>query len=311
MPEDEYAWLSQADLLGFAEMAALVEAFAGLGVDKIRLTGGEPLLRRGLPELVTMLARQPGLAEVALTTNGVLLGEHLDALARAGLRRLNISLDTLKPDRFRALTRQNLHATVIAGLEAACQRFDGTKIDAVIMRGINDDELVDLLEYGGRVGAEVRFIEYMDVGGATHWRQDLVVPCAELLGRLSGHYGPVSPVREPGSTAPANRFSLPDGRTFGIIASTTEPFCRTCDRARLTADGVFYTCLYATDGLSLREPLRQGASPEAIRSLVETRWRQRVDRGAEIRHELRDRSVFLPVTALRADPHLEMHKRGG
>ncbi len=311
MPEAEYAWLSKGDLLGFAEIAALVEAFAGLGVDKIRLTGGEPLLRRGLPDLVTMLVRQPGLAEVALTTNGVLLGEHLDALARAGLRRLNISLDTLKADRFRTLTRQDLHATVIAGLEAACHRFDGTKIDAVIMRGINDDELVDLLEYGGRVGAEVRFIEYMDVGGATHWRQDLVVPCSELLGRLSGHYGPVSAIREPDSTAPASRFRLPDGRTFGVIASTTEPFCRTCDRARLTADGVLYTCLYATDGLSLREPLRQGASPDTIRSLVESRWRQRADRGAEIRHELRDRSVFLPVTALRADPHLEMHKRGG
>jgi cyclic pyranopterin phosphate synthase len=179
------------------------------------------------------------------------------------------------------------------------------------MRGINDDELVPLLEFGGRVGAEVRFIEYMDVGGATHWRQDLVVPSAELLHSLSGYYGPISAIPEPGSTAPAGRFRLPDGRTFGVIASTTEPFCRTCDRARLTADGVFYTCLYATDGLSLREPLRQGASPDAIRSLIETRWRQRADRGAEIRHELRDRSVFLPVTALRADPHLEMHKRGG
>jgi cyclic pyranopterin phosphate synthase len=311
MPEDEYAWLSKADLLGFAEIAALVEAFVGLGVDKVRLTGGEPLLRRGLPDLITTLARQSGLTEVALTTNGVLLGHHLDALARAGLRRLNISLDTLRADRFRTLTRQDLHATVIAGIEAACQRFDGTKIDAVIMRGINDDELVDLLEYGGRLGAEVRFIEYMDVGGATHWRQDLVVPCTELLDRLTRHYGPVSAIREPASTAPANRFRLPDGRTFGVIASTTQPFCRTCDRARLTADGVFYTCLYATDGLSLREPLRQGASPDTLRSLIEARWRQRVDRGAEIRHELRDRSVFLPVTALRADPHLEMHNRGG
>lgn len=311
MPEDEYAWLAKGDLLHFEEISRLVEVFQGLGIDKVRLTGGEPLLRRGLPDLIAALACQPGLAEVALTTNGILLGEQVDGLARAGLHRLNISLDTLKADRFKALTRQDLHATVIAGLEAACRRFDGTKIDAVIMRGINDDELVELLEYGGRVGAEVRFIEYMDVGGATHWRQDLVVPCAEILERLTGHYGAVHAIREPASTAPANRFQLPDGTTFGIIASTTEPFCRTCDRARLTADGVFYTCLYATDGLSLREPLRRGASPDTIRNLIEARWQRRTDRGAEIRHELRDRSVFLPVTALRADPHLEMHKRGG
>ena len=311
MPEDEYAWLSKGDLLDFEEIARLVEVFQGLGVDTIRLTGGEPLLRRRLPDLITTLARQPGLAEIALTTNGVLLGEHVDALARAGLRRLNVSLDTLKADRFKALTRQDLHTAVIAGLEAACRRFDGTKIDAVVMRGINDDELVELLEYGGRIGAEVRFIEYMDVGGATHWRQDLVVSSADILNRLTGHYGTVHAIREPTSTAPASRYQLPDGTTFGIIASTSEPFCRTCDRARLTADGVFYTCLYATDGLSLREPLRHGASPEAMRDLIGARWQQRADRGAEIRHDLRHRSVFLPVTALRADPHLEMHKRGG
>jgi cyclic pyranopterin phosphate synthase len=311
MPEQEYAWLSRSDLLDFAEMASLIDVFIAVGADKVRLTGGEPLLRRQLPALVRMLAARPRLVEVALTTNGVLLGEFAGPLKDAGLHRLNISLDTLRRDRFLALTRQDLHGTVTAAIESACRLFAGTKLDTVVMRGVNDDELVDLVEYGARVGAEVRFIEYMDVGGATHWRRDLVVPRIELVDRLSAHYGAIAALEEPGSTAPANRFVLPDGRTFGVIASTSEPFCRTCDRARLTADGVFYSCLYATDGLPLREPLRAGMPPAELEAMLRARWTARSDRGAEIRHELRDRSVFLPVTALRADPHLEMHKRGG
>jgi len=311
MPEQEYAWLSRSDLLDFGEMASLIDVFIAVGVDKVRLTGGEPLLRRQLPALVRMLAAKPRLAEVALTTNGVLLEEFAGPLKDAGLHRLNISLDTLRRDRFLALTRQDLHGTVTAAIESACRLFAGTKLDTVVMRGVNDDELVDLVEYGARVGAEVRFIEYMDVGGATHWRPDLVVSRVELVDRLSAHYGAIAALEEPGSTAPANRFVLPDGRTFGVIASTSEPFCRTCDRARLTADGVFYSCLYATDGLPLREPLRAGMPPAELEAMLRARWTARSDRGAEIRHELRDRSVFLPVTALRADPHLEMHKRGG
>lgn len=311
MPEDEYAWLSRSDLLSFDEIELLVGVFQRLGVDKIRLTGGEPLLRRDLPALVTRLVRQPGIQEVALTTNAVLLADHADALARAGLSRLTVSLDTLQPDRFRSLTRQDAHAAVVDGLAVACRRFSGTRIDAVIMRGVNDDELVPLVEHARRIGAEVRFIEYMDVGGATHWHPDLVVPAAEVLVRLAQHYGEIVAVPEPNSTAPAARYRLPDGTLFGIIASTTQPFCRTCDRARLTADGVFYTCLYATDGLALRGPLRRGATPDDLAHLLEARWSARGDRGAEIRRELRDRSVFLPLTVLRADPHLEMHKRGG
>jgi cyclic pyranopterin phosphate synthase len=311
MPEAEYAWLSKPDLLSFDELDRLADIFTGVGIDKIRLTGGEPLLRRHLPDLVGRLAAKPAIADLALTTNGVLLAEHAGALRAAGLHRVNVSLDTLRADRFHALTRQDAHAQVLEGIEAACRTFTGTKLDAVIMRGVNDDELVPLLDYGAQVGAEVRFIEYMDVGGATHWRQDLVVPRREMIARLGHAFGAIAPLDEPGSTAPADRFRLPDGRVFGIISSTTEPFCRDCDRSRLTADGVFFTCLYATDGLSLREPLRQGASLGDLMSLVRARWTARGDRSAEIRHELRDRSVFLPVVVLRADPHLEMHKRGG
>jgi cyclic pyranopterin phosphate synthase len=310
MPEEEYVWLSRDDLLHFEEISRLVDVFVGLGVDKIRLTGGEPLLRRNLCQLIELLAEKP-LADLALTTNAILLEEFAEPLRRAGLRRLNISLDTLSAERFVRLTRQNDHARVLRGIRAAARVFRGTKLDAVIMRGVNDDELEALLEFAASIEAEVRFIEYMDVGGATRWAADTVVPRTEMLDRLRARFGEVRAIEEPGSTAPADRFALPDGRRFGVIASTTAPFCADCDRARITADGVFYTCLYATDGLALRPALRQGDSADAIATQIEARWRRRTDRGAEERVELRDRGAFVPVAALRADPHLEMHKRGG
>ena len=310
MPEQEYVWLSRDDLLHFEELSRLVDIFVGLGVDKIRLTGGEPLLRRNLPQLVERLAEKP-LKDLALTTNGMLLEEFAGPLKRAGLRRMNISLDTLHADRFLQLTRQNEHARVMRGIDAASRLFSGIKLDAVILRGVNDDELEPLLDYGASIGAEVRFIEYMDVGGATHWTSETVVPRGEMLERLTTRFGAITAIEEPGSTAPADRYALPDGRLFGVISSTTEPFCRDCDRARITADGVFFTCLYATDGLALREPMRQGASPETIAALVEERWTARRDRGAEERVEVRDRTVYIPLATLREHPHLEMHRRGG
>ncbi len=283
---------------------------AGLGVEKVRLTGGEPLLRRNLPRLVHALAGTP-LTDLAMTTNGILLEEFAGPLELAGLKRLNISLDTLVPSRFLALTRQDVHERVMRGIQTAARLFQGTKLDAVIMRGVNDDEMEALLDFGATIGAEVRFIEYMDVAGATHWSSATVVPRAELLARLRARFGAVDPMERAGSTAPADRFVLPDGRTFGIIASTTMPFCRECDRARITADGVFYTCLYATAGLSLREAMRRGASDEELGGLVAARWRARDDQGAEERAKLGDRTAYIPVAALRADPHLEMHSRGG
>jgi cyclic pyranopterin phosphate synthase len=311
MPEEEYVWLAHDDLLHYEEISALVDVMIGLGVDKVRLTGGEPLLRRDLPSLIRLLSDKPGLADLAMTTNGILLEEAAPILKDAGLRRLNISLDTLRPDRFRTLTRSGSHDRVIRGIETASRFFTGLKIDAVIMRGVNDDELVALLDYGAERGAEVRFIEYMDVGGATRWSSELVVPRRELLSRLREQFRSVDPIEEPGSTAPADRFRLPDGRTFGVISSTTEPFCRTCDRARLTADGVFYTCLYASDGLALRELLRTNIARAEIARVIEERWARRSDRGAEERVGVRERTVFVPVSALKADPHLEMHNRGG
>src|SRR5207247_10740942 len=171
---------------------------------------------------------------------------------------------------------------------------------------------VALLEYGRAVNGEVRFIEDMDVGGASQWSPSRVVSRREILDALADHYGKIAPIDEPGSAAPAERFALADGTTFGIISSTTEPFCRTCDRSRLTADGMWYLCLYATRGVDLRGPLRRGAGADELKAIITAGWRRRDDRGAEDRLALGDRRAFVPVQdLLRKDPHLEMHTRGG
>ena len=311
MPERDYVWLPRADILTFEEIETLVDVFTSLGTTKVRLTGGEPLLRKDLPDLLTLLARKPALTDLALTTNGILLADQVAALRAAGLPRITVSLDTLDPDRFKALTRFDSLDAVLTGLDQAANAgFDSVKIDTVVIRGVNDDELVPMLEHGRRVGAEVRFIEYMDVGGATRWSIDDVVSRQDMLQRLATHYGTVTPVDE-NTAAPADRFTLPDGTVFGIISSTTEPFCRQCDRSRLTADGGWYRCLYATDGTDLREPLRAGVGVEGLRSLIAETWRARDDRGAEDRLSSEDRSRLIPVETLQAQPHLEMHTRGG
>jgi len=311
MPEDEYLWLPREDVLTYEEIARLADLLSEVGVDRVRLTGGEPLLRRDVSELVRLLASRAWLADLALTTNGVLLADMAADLKRAGLHRITVSLDTLRRDRFRRLTRMDLLDRVLAGIDAARRAgFTGLKLDTVVTRGDNDDELIDLLAFGREIGAEVRFIEYMDVGGATRWRPDAVFSRADMLARLRDHFGDVVPVGET-SSAPAERFRLPDGRTFGIIASTTQPFCRTCDRARLTADGVLLLCLYAQHGTDLRRPLRAGASHETLLRLVEAVWASRADRGAEERRAVRDRGAFIPVSVLKRDAHLEMHTRGG
>ena len=310
MPEAEYVWLPRQDLLQFEEMSALVDVFTNAGVDKIRLTGGEPLLRRDLPDLVRMLAAKPAIGDLALTTNGVALSDQAAALHAAGLHRITVSLDTLRPDRFQALTRFDALPKVLAGIDEARRHFSAVKLDTVLIRGINDDEIVSLLEYGRRVGAEVRFIEYMDVGGATQWTPDRVVSRQEVLELLGREYGPIVAVIED-TSAPADRFRLPDGTVFGIISSTTDPFCRSCDRSRLTADGMWYRCLYATTGTDLRTPLRAGMSHEDILTIIKSGWLGRADRGAEERLALRHRAPLVPASSLKKDPHLEMHTRGG
>jgi cyclic pyranopterin phosphate synthase len=310
MPEPEYVWLPREDILHFEEIETLVDVFTSLGVDKVRLTGGEPLLRRDVPNLVRRLANRPAIRDLAMTTNGVLLASQAQALRDAGLHRLTVSLDTLRPDRFRSLTRFDELERVLAGIATAAPLFPGLKLDTVVIRGVNDDELVDLIEFGRQYGAEVRFIEYMDVGGATHWSMPRVFSRREMLRQLEGHYGPIAPVVEH-SSAPADRYALPDGTLFGIISSTTEPFCHSCDRSRLTADGLWYLCLYGAHGTDLRRPLRAGASAEQLAQLIRATWEVRSDRGAEERLASRDRAPLIPVDRLRRDPHLEMHTRGG
>jgi cyclic pyranopterin phosphate synthase len=310
MPEKEYVWLPKNDILHFEEVSQLVDVFAQLGVDKVRLTGGEPLLRRDLPELVRALAVKPPIKDLALTTNGILLAEQAEALRHAGLHRITVSLDTLHPDRFEALTRSRALHQVREGISAAAPLFPSLKLDTVVIRGVNDDELVVLIEYAKEIGAEIRFIEYMDVGGATDWSMTKVVPRQEMLERLTRHYGPIEPVVEE-TSAPADRFRLADGTVFGVISSTTEPFCRDCDRSRLTADGVWYLCLYAPEGMDLRGPLRAGATEAELKTLLTARWKARDDRGAEERLSVRNRSPLIPLSSLKKDPHLEMHTRGG
>jgi cyclic pyranopterin phosphate synthase len=311
MPEAEYVWLPRASILTFEEIDRLAGIFTRLGVHKIRLTGGEPLLRHDLPALVRRLARHGGLDDLALTTNGLLLAREAAALRDAGLRRVTVSLDTLQPERMLAFARSPRHGDVLAGIAAATAAgFDSVKLNAVVIRDYNADEVPALLEIARAGGVEIRFIEYMDVGGATQWDLRRVVPQAEILDVIARRFGPVAALRQD-EWAPAERFRLADGTTFGVIASTTAPFCRTCDRSRLTADGTFFLCLYGEHGLDLRELLRTGASDEAIADRIGETWRSRTDRGAEQRAALSDRGVLHQLDSLRADPRREMHTRGG
>ena len=310
MPEQEYVWLPKQSILTFEEISRVVRVFTALGVEKVRLTGGEPLLRHDLPTLTAMLARIPGISDLAMTTNGLLLAKHAESLRSAGLARVTVSLDTLRPERMRDLARTDRHADVLDGIAAARRAgFTQLKLNTVVMRGVNDDELVDLVDFGRAQGAEVRFIEYMDVGGATGWSAEQVVSHREMLDVLTRHYGTITPIRA--DNAPAERFRLPDGTTFGIIASTTTPFCRSCDRSRLTADGSWLLCLYAEQGIDLRAPLRNGASDADLAELIAATWQGRTDRGAEERLGLAERTPLFKVEGLRADPHREMHTRGG
>ncbi len=311
MPEQEYVWLPKQSILTFEEITRLVSVFTALGVAKVRLTGGEPLLRHDLAALSRMLAGNTAIRDLAMTTNGLLLAKQAAALRQAGLGRITVSLDTLRPERMRDLARSDRHADVLAGIAAARAAGFPLKLNTVVMRGVNDDELVDLIEFGRRQAAEVRFIEYMDVGGATGWSAEQVVSQREILEVLSARYGSIAPVSGGDPSAPAERFRLLDGTTFGIIASTSAPFCRSCDRSRLTADGTWFLCLYAERGTDLREPLRGGASDAELADLIASTWRGRTDRGAEARLGLVNRAPLFQVEGLRADPHREMHTRGG
>ncbi len=313
MPEEHYVWLPRPSILDYEEIARAVGLFSRLGVTRVRVTGGEPLLRQDLSRLIALLAENGRLQDIAMTTNGVLLARHARALREVGLRRLTVSLDTLRPDRFRAFSRRARLEHVLRGLAVARDvGFIGTKLNTVVVRGVNDDEVVDMITFGRREGIEIRFIEYMDVGGATRWSQADVVSRGEILERVAERFGTVEPLNDPADhRVPADRFALPDGTVFGIIASTTAPFCGTCGRSRLTADGLWFTCLYGEEAVDLKALLRGGTSDDEILEVMRTRWSKRTDRGAEERLVQLERGPLYRADSLRARPHREMHTRGG
>jgi len=311
MPEERYEWLKRADLLSFEESSALVAELIPHGVEKVRLTGGEPLLRRDIDQLVRSLRANGRLRELALTTNGLRLPELAPELRAAGLDRLTVSLDTLRPDRFQELTRRDELAGALRGLDAAASAgFTGTKLNVVVMRGTNEDELIDMLDFARERDLEVRFIEYMDVGGATRWDMSRVVSASEIIEQVGAARGGVAPEDVERTAAPADRYRTAGGQRFGVIASTTRPFCGSCDRARLTADGQFITCLYARTGTPIAGILRTRGARAAAEQIVEL-WSGRTDRGAEDRAGLTTREVLAQPGELQREPHLEMHTRGG
>lgn len=276
MPE-EVTFMAKGELLTFEEIARFVAVAASLGIDKVRLTGGEPLLRRGLPELVRLLAAVPGVRDIGLTTNGILLADQAQALYDAGLRRINVSLDALDPDRFRQLTRRDGLERVIAGILAAKRAgFDPVKVNAVSIRGVTEHEVVPLARFAREHSLEMRFIEYMPIG-ADQWERGKVFFAHEILELLEREVCQLVPAERYDPRAPAMEFRYTDGRgEVGIIASVSRPFCRSCNRLRLTADGKLRNCLFALDELDVKGLLRSSAADDAvaevIRRSVHAKW---------------------------------------
>ena len=287
MPKEVYgrdhAFLERRELLSLEEIARVVGVFAGLGVRTVRITGGEPLVRRNVEHLVELLAAVLEL-ELALTTNGALLAQKADALARAGLDRVTVSLDSVDDATFRALNDTDFPvARVLEGIDAAAAAGLPVKVNAVVKRGVNDDGILALAEHFRGSGHELRFIEYMDVGHTNGWRLDDVVPAAEIVARIAAVW-PLDPVTPARPDETARRWRYRDGGgEIGVIASVTEPFCGGCSRARLSAEGRLYTCLFALKGHDLRAPLRAGASDAELAELVRGIWSRRTDRYSELR----------------------------
>lgn len=303
----DHAFLPREEVLHFEEIHRLAGLFARLGVRKFRLTGGEPLLRKGLPDLVQMLKNIPGIEDIALTTNGALLREKAEALRRSGLDRLTVSLDSLDPQRFAALSDTTIPLSkVLDGIEAAREAgFPPVKLNCVLQRGVNEADILPLAAFARERGLLLRFIEYMDVGSALGWRLDRVVPAAEVRA-IIGSCWPLHPAATEGESDVARHWRYADGAgEVGLIASVTEPFCSGCDRARLSADGHLYTCLFAAEGLDLKgllrgDPQGGGMDDGALLAVLKGRWSRREDRYSEIRSEA--------TTGL---PRVPMHRVGG
>lgn len=284
MPLDQYDWISRDQILSYEEIRRLVGVFAHLGVRKLRITGGEPLLRADLEDLVAMLAQVDSIEDICLTTNGSLLADKAARLKRAGLGRVTVSVDSLDPATFARMAQRGDVATVLAGISAAIEAgLAPLKLNAVIERGVNDHEILDLLEYARLRRLDLRFIEYMDVGNVNQWTSEKLVSKAEILERIGEKY-PFAPLASPRGSAPSERYRFLDGSgVFGVIASVTEPFCGACTRARLTADGRLVTCLFSTHGHDLKSMLRSGCSDEELSGAIQAIWGCRTDRYSEQR----------------------------
>jgi len=281
----DFPFLERDELLTFEEIERLVRALVGLGIVKVRLTGGEPLLRRDLPRLVARLAAIEGLEDLALTSNGVLLGRMADELVAAGLRRVTVSLDALDDATFRAVSDTSIPVqAVLDGITAAQGAgLDPVKVNAVLQRGVNDDQVEELAGWARDTGVTLRFIEFMDVGTTNRWQREGVVPAEEVVGRLAARW-PIEPVDPDHSGEVAERYRYLDGAgEVGIIASVTRPFCGTCSRARLSAVGELYTCLFAAEGHDLRELVRGDADDAALTAAIASIWSRRDDRASELR----------------------------
>jgi GTP 3',8-cyclase len=281
----DHAFSPRSELLTYEELGRLVSIFAGLGVSKVRLTGGEPLLRRDLEALVEMISATPGIDDIALTTNGSLLADRAEALKAGGLRRVTVSLDSVDSAVFAAMADSRVSlAAVLAGIAAARDAgLTPIKLNAVVQRGVNDDGLLDLAGYAREHGHVLRFIEYMDVGTSNGWVRDQVVPAAEIIAQINAVH-PIEPVAAATRGEVARRWRYLDGGgEIGVIASVTQPFCTDCTRARVTATGELFTCLFADHGRDLRALLRSGSSDEDLREVIAGVWTARSDRYSELR----------------------------
>jgi len=286
---DKYRFLASRERLSFEEIVRLTRLFAQVGVRKLRLTGGEPLLRSNLADLIGDLTEVPGIEDIALTTNGVLLAKYAAELKAAGLKRITVSLDSLDHAVFAKMSGGfDGVDDVLNGIEHARRAgLEPIKVNAVIQRGVNDHTALDLVERFRGTGVIVRFIEYMDVGNRNAWSQDLVVPSKELAARIAERW-PLEPLRRDYRGEVAERYRFTDGNgEVGFISSVTQPFCGDCSRARLSSDGVVYTCLFATHGTNLRESLRNGANDEQLIEIIRNTWLKRTDRYSEQRATLR------------------------
>ena len=308
MPLDEYEWIDKKEILTFEEIARLARLFVGLGVEKIRLTGGEPLVRQDLPLLIEKLSAIDGLRDLCLTTNGALLAERVDALHQAGLRRINISIDTLDPDKFKRMTKRGDLTKVLEGIFAAQRTgLAPIKLNAVVERGVNDDDILPLVEFSRQHGFGIRFIEYMDVGNSNEWTSTKLVSKKEIVDTIHARY----PLREIGrdqGSAPSVDYEFVDGRgDIGVIASVTEPFCSSCTRIRLTADGKLVTCLFSQLGHDVKARLRGGSSDAEIAEFLTNLWRGRTDRYSLERLEALKSSSYDP----KSHRKIEMISLGG